>query len=241
MQAINFIAENPVVATFLALIAVVSLIFTYRSTPQKKLKFIISDTELINNKQSELQKLSIYYDGKNVEKLSVTKVTFWNAAFPAIRRTDIAATDPITISSTEDTILDVSVLKGDNTANKISIKTNSISPYCIDFEYLNRREGGIIQVVHIGSFKSINVTKTLIDGKIRISKNPSANTVRVILEALGTTLLSSVGATSVIALALYVGVPQWISGIIFILVLFGMIAIMIYFQMKEFIPRNCRK
>ena len=57
-------------------------------------------------------------------------------------------------------------MKGANTTNAIKIENTEEHTNCITFDYLNRLEGGILQVIHTGKINSITVSPKLIDGKI---------------------------------------------------------------------------
>jgi len=241
MTLFTFITNNPIISTVIIAITIVGFIFTYKSTPQKKLKFIITDNELITNKQSAFSKLKISYDGNNVDKLTVTKITLWNASFPAIRRSDIAPTAPLTLLIDTGDILDVSVLKGNDTANRVSVEQTEDKQNCITFEYLNRKEGGLIQVVHTGGSNSIEISKTLIGGKIVTTKNPNTSLIKTVLMSVFSTAISFIVTLAALVLAKYWGANDTVAIILFFAVFVLVIIAVMYVLSREFIPKNCRQ
>lgn len=241
MNLIDFIAKNPLLTIFLGVITIIGFIFTYKSTPQKKLKLVITDNELITNKQSDFSKLKVCYAGNNVDKLTVTKITMWNKSFPPILKSDIAETEPLSILISNGDILDVSVLKGLDTANKIRIENVEKNLYYIHFEYLNPKEGGIIQVVHTSGCNSIDTSRTLIGGKIVVSKNPNKNIFHTIFLSILSSVISMIIAFLVMILEAYLELPEIVIIISAFIILIGCIAITILIEAKEFVPKNCKK
>lgn len=152
------------------ILAVISLIIAIISIKRKIIQFNIFNNELVKEKDFELSKLKFLYNGKPVEKLTVSKIVFWNNSFPAIKKEDIPENAPLKIFLNEGKIIEISILKGNETSNKVSITYISDTCAIITFEYLNRKEGGIIQVMHTGNESSINISGNIIGGKIKTSQ-----------------------------------------------------------------------
>ena len=86
---LDMIMNNPITNTILAIVGIVSLYITHKCAQVNRLQFVISDNELINNRQSDISNLQISYDGKLVDKLTSTQITFYNMGIKAIRKSDI--------------------------------------------------------------------------------------------------------------------------------------------------------
>lgn len=168
---IQQLLSNPWVCLFLAIIAVSGFVITYRSTPQKVIRYTISNFELITNGQSALSDLSIFYDEIEITKLTVTRVVFWNDSFPTIHNTDLIDAAPFTISTKNGNIFKVSVINGSETPNKINALLLDNKNAKIFFDYLDRKEGGIIQIIHTDEPESIKISSKIKGGKIISSKN----------------------------------------------------------------------
>lgn len=165
MNFINQLPSNPFAWLFTAALAIGAFILAYKSTPQKVLKFTLKTTKIIENSKSKLEKLKILYDEKLINNLTITIITFWNGSFPTINETDIIKADPLSICITNGKILDISVIAGDNTSNRIKINSTLIL-----FDYLDKNEGGIIQVIHTGNSNSITLSKKIKGGRINQTK-----------------------------------------------------------------------
>ena len=241
MDLLNLIAEHALLTIAVTVITIVGFVFTYKSTPQKKLKVIISDNELITNKQTKFTKLKIFYDESNVDKLTVTKITFWNNSFAPIRNTDIAQTVPIAITIDNGNILDVSVLKGHDTPNNVCIENSETTPHCISFEYLNRKEGGLIQIIHTGDINSISIPSILIGGKIIVSKNPNLSTIKTGILSAFATILSFIASFVITTVMVYLGLPNLMALIVFCASTIGFIILTLFLATKEFVPKNCKE
>jgi len=92
-------------------------------------------------------------------------LTFGNKTSPTIQKTDIIDAEPLVTFSKNGKILDVSVLKGNVSSNMIEVSLINDTTANITFDYLNKKEGGIIQVIHTGNRNSIDIT-----GKIKGAK-----------------------------------------------------------------------
>lgn len=170
MKIINQLPSNPWAWMTIAIITIGGFIIAYRSMPQKVLKFYIINNELITSNKTILTKLDILYNGTPVNNLTVTKIVFWNNAFPTINAIDIVKASPLLISAKEGSLLDVSIINGQQSSNCITttdIKDNKVS---ISFDYLDRKEGGIVQIIHTGNSYDISLSGKLKGGKIVMQK-----------------------------------------------------------------------
>lgn len=157
--------SNPLFTIFLTVFfGIITIIFYYRSPP-KVIKCVILSNQLINNTQSQFSNLNILYGGKQVKKLSVSKITFWNSSFSTITKEDLIKKAPFSVTVNDGEILELSVLGGKDTSNQIGVDFIDDCSAKIYFDYLNHKEGGIIQVIHTGNQK-IDISQKLMGGKI---------------------------------------------------------------------------
>ncbi len=167
---------NDIFVILSLLLSIIGLIATIKiAFIQKILQFNIFNSELINNKKFTLSKIKFLYDETPVEKLTTSKIVFWNNSFRAIKKKNIPKAAPLTISLKEGKIIEISVLEGNETGNKVSISNTSDTHAIIKFDYLNRKEGGIIQVMHTGNEDSISISGKVIGGKIKTSQEKHTN------------------------------------------------------------------
>lgn len=234
MDIFSGLPSNPFAWLFTVIVAILALILAYRSVPQKVIKCNVESNELITNKQSILSGLNIYYGDEQVNRVTVTKLTFWNNSFPPINKLDLIETEPFSLSIVDGKILDISVSAGDEASNLIKVSSIDESTAKISFDYLNRKEGGVVQIIHTGD-DNVIVSKKIIGGKIvRKSKN------RIWLNEVISTFLCSVGATG-----FAFGIEKYgiISNIIFIILfvfLLGLAIALSWYKNRDFIPSNCK-
>lgn len=101
-EQLNQFLSNPWV-TLVSIISgilgvALAIYFGVKSLPKKKIKVLLHNNELINRTGTNMSKLKIIYDEKNVLLLTVTKVIFWNSSFPTINNTDIVQAAPFSVS-----------------------------------------------------------------------------------------------------------------------------------------------
>lgn len=244
MEIIEVLKNNDFVWLTLTICTLVSvplaIYFGCKSLPRKTIRAIISDNELITNKQSDISKLKILYDDKSVDKLTVTKLTFWNGSLQTIHNTDIIAAAPLSIFAKNGKILEVSVLEGENTPNKINVSLADDTTANITFDYLDKSEGGIIQIIHTGDLKSIDITRKIKGGKIKLHRLLPQQLL--LISWIGISIIVIINSTiSLIPIIkspytrLLIEALTLIPGIIFTLICLWPP------KNNEFIPKNCKQ
>jgi len=122
---------------------------------------------IINELVNKFESLEMTYSGLPIENLTVTKILFWNGGNDTIDNQDISRVDPLKIHLKENyKILESNVLYSKNPANQFSVKTAcDKSDAILKFDYLDKDEGGIVQLIHTGiSDKDIEIQGTIKGG-----------------------------------------------------------------------------
>lgn len=239
MEIWNNITSNPYAWLFGVAISIISVILAYKYVPSKIIKYSLKHIELIENKQSEISKLNILYDNKQVEKLAVTRVTFWNSSYPTIKNEDLVEKAPFSITLGDGNILDVVIDEGKDGHNQINSEPIDEHSIKIIFDYLDREEGGIIYIIHTGEENSVSISGKIKGGKIVTVPNERKRVLMSIaLFLLGFTV------PFLISFLLIIFVPN--ANLIYITPVAVSIAypIIIKYQNvivnNEFTPKNCR-
>ena len=146
----------------------ITLVFaTYFYIKSKKVKLPLYsywNVNIINELVNKFESLEMTYSGLSIENLSVTKILFWNGGNDTIDNKDISSVDPLKIRVNENyEILESNVLYSKNPANQFSIKTSDDKSYAaLEFDFLDKDEGGLIQLIHTGiSDKDIEIHGTI--------------------------------------------------------------------------------
>lgn len=179
------ISSNPwviLLSIVFGAIGVIGVIFTIMGLRLMKPRYLIKSNNLIENFATKLTKLNILYNDEKISNLTVSKFVFWNEGKETIHDTDIASSDPFVISVMDGVkILEGKIIFERNKANKFEVEIlEEGKKLAIDFEYVDKNEGVIIQIVHTGKgSKGIKVDGT-IKGIGRICKykkggNPNSN------------------------------------------------------------------
>lgn len=220
--------------------------------PKKKIKVFFEDNELISDQNADISKLKIFYDEKNIDLLTVTKVVFWNSSFPTINDTDIVTAAPFSVSLEAGTILDISVLKGHDTSNKIDVELLNDKAAQISFEYLDHKEGGVLQIIHTGNEDSVSVSKKLKGGCIKTVAKKQMFLIRFKIVSLLLVISAVLVTGSIFKFfprswyeqkeieSLKDGYATLVS-VIFGVLFSGSVLFSAIQESREFVPKNCRK
>jgi len=131
-------------------------IVLYRRSKREKLpRFGYESRTLVEGISSALSGLKVVFLGTSQDRITVTRFYFWNAGEEPIRRADLVKSAPIRIDgpSTARILVATTVYKTDPAANFSVIQCIDSSPQQhleIEFDYLDHRDGGVIQIVHTG-------------------------------------------------------------------------------------------
>lgn len=172
MDEINLetLASNPFVTLGSLSLAVLGIalavIFYFKSQKNKTPCFEKSSNTIIEGLHNSLDGLEVRYKGSTQERITVTKLAFWNDGKETIDRSDLVEKNPIRVSIPKDIdVLDVQIINISEKSNTVLIQKNDAHPnsYILDFDFLDHKEYFVIQVIHNGSSNE----KIKIEGKIK--------------------------------------------------------------------------
>jgi cell division protein FtsW (lipid II flippase) len=176
--AVDYIGSNPQLTILSVIVAVVSVavsvIIYLKSKREKVPKYSIKSYNIIKDFVNIFEALEVSYAGQTIKNLTVSKIVFWNAGRETIDKDDIVAADPITISTKGDyKILDQKIISINNETNKFSVKkSDGHSKVELEFEYVDKNDGAVIQIIHTGySSKNIEIHGRIKGaGKLKLAK-----------------------------------------------------------------------
>ena len=147
---------NPWAVIILAVITFLGLplgiIFYLKTRRIKGPCFSIKSFNLVRDFSGKLNALQLTYAGEAVSNLTATKVAFWNKGKDTIHREDIADAEKLRIVCKDpNKVLDAKVLNANNAANQFHIQVaGDRKSVLLTFDYLDFREGAVIQILHTG-------------------------------------------------------------------------------------------
>ncbi|MDR2570619.1 MAG: hypothetical protein LBD23_10045 [Oscillospiraceae bacterium] len=170
MLYINILSENPWITLISIPLALIGLILTlilyFKGKRKKSIKYYLEGDSLFEDFVEKINGLSIQFFGKQIKTLTVTKIVFWNSGTETINREDFPTNDIFYINIEDGyEILDVSIIRSNNQSNNIAVSLSEDEKKIkIDFEYLDPKNGFILQIFHTSTEYS---SKFNVNGSIK--------------------------------------------------------------------------
>jgi len=140
-----------------------AILLYFKAKKTKSPRYAKRSMNIVRDLASKIESLELSYRGKKIETATVTRVLFWNAGRETIHRADIAEADPLIITTKEGCeILDARVTQMKKPANLFNAVLGEGSKVRIGFDYIDKNEGAVIQLIHTGrSSDDIQVLGTI--------------------------------------------------------------------------------
>ena len=150
---------NSSTGTIVGVIGIVlAVVFYLKGKEKKEFSYCLRSRTLIRKKKAKFEKLSIDYGGKKIDDLCVSNLTIWNSGNKTLNASDMVTSKELTITALEDgKILDVEILKCSEETNKFSLQLLDEHTVKILFDYVDKMEGVVIQIIHTGTNNSLTI------------------------------------------------------------------------------------
>ena len=147
----TFNSIESIVAIVISIVAIViSIVVTRWYFKEKKPLYSIRSVNIIKNIFDDFDLLELSYSGKKIENFTVSKIVFWNGGRETIHRKDIVSSEPLIVKAKEGTnILNAKIIYSRDPANEFTL-TKHQSQLKLDFDYIDKGHGIIIQLIHTG-------------------------------------------------------------------------------------------
>ncbi len=139
------------------ILAIIGIILQIRSNKKKEPVYSIKSVNVISDFSSKYQDLAVSYKNREIKNFTVSKILFYNRGAETITLQDIDTVNHLRIEvrffdDDRFDLLDVSVLQFNNYSNQFSVTLNTEKDYwaLVEFDYLDKNQGAIIQVIHTG-------------------------------------------------------------------------------------------
>lgn len=202
---------------------VLTVIFFRRSQRLKKPSWAIRTTSLIKGFKSNLEGLAINFKGQPVGSVAVSRVVFWNDGADTINRGDVVSVDPLRlVPKGGSAILDAGILASNYQSNEFSVSPAGDGSTHMNFGYIDKGQGIVLQVVHTGaSSNDIAIVGTIKGAKVErrdpaLSLRPQREpwmfaTTRGTIKFLASVLIFAFLFWSVLILLKYVSTKYQVS------------------------------
>ena len=162
--------DNPYAWAVLSLVAILSLVYAiicqHKNKKKIELTYVVKSNELIQNSKCNFEKLAIFYDGKSIDNLCISKIAIWNSGNTLLNKSDIVDGKELTIStSKENMILEINIISKTEDTNNFSIISVDEQTKIINFDYADIKDGITIQAIHTGGSKDIDISCKIKGGR----------------------------------------------------------------------------
>jgi hypothetical protein len=159
----------------ISMTGIVLSIFFYLKSRKKRKPFYSSRSFNIAQDISpaRFESLVLTYNETRIENFTITKVLFWNDGKETIRIGDVAIEEPLEIVTEGDVqILDAAVIQRIPPTNGFEVRVSgNQSSVELSFDYIDKDEGAVVQIVHTGkSGRDISMRGRIAGGGMPVLK-----------------------------------------------------------------------
>lgn len=148
---------NPYIWMVLSLLSVFSVgfgVYTwYRGRKRLQISFYQNSYGLISDISHVSPVLRLIYKNKDIANLAITKIAIWNSGNDVINWDKVVKEKPLRIMArnSDSKILDVSIVSCLEETNKFTLTNTEDNEVDIKFDYIDKREGIVVQIIHTGA------------------------------------------------------------------------------------------
>ena len=179
---VNWISASK--GTIIGVVGIVLAVVFYRKGKEKKeFSYSLRSSTLIRGKKRKLEKLSVTYAGQQIDDLCVSKFTIWNSGNKTLNRDDMVTSKELTIAATDESrILDAELIACSEETNKFSVQIIDKHTAKVLFDYVDKREGAVVQILHTGTNDTLKID-CKIKGGLPIKNFVNETVPRIVSEA----------------------------------------------------------
>ena len=131
----------------------------YYNKERKEITYHRITNTIIIKKKSRFEKLDIKYDGNPIADFAVSRILLWNSGNRTIMFDDMVPTKELSIEMKEgESILDYEILFSSEKTNKFSIEKINDNRIIVKFDYIDKNDGVVVQILHTGTQEDIIIS-----------------------------------------------------------------------------------
>lgn len=150
MGPLEQIVTHPLFALVGFLVGLLGIYLHLRDRKYARLSYATVNFNLVQDYVERIPNLQVAYAGKRVLSITVSRIAFWNSGTDILNGSNIAPGDPLRFEIPEGKILEWQLVEATNPANQISLSLRSNGALHISFDFLNKGDGAIVQILHTG-------------------------------------------------------------------------------------------
>ncbi len=169
LEMLTFLQNNPIAWAVLSVIAVVglplSIYFGLKGKTKRRISFSHDKLTLVRNGKNNFEKIKLFYEEEEIKNVAVSKFAIWNSGNTVLTCNDIVENKELTITCGENTkILEVQIIATNEETNKFVVTLHNERKAVVTFDYIDIKEGVVIQVIHTGK-DDLEITCKIKGGK----------------------------------------------------------------------------
>lgn len=248
----SYISNNPIFLALTLICTVLGTVWAKNGIAKKRLSLSTNSFPIIRDSVSNIPNVNILYKEQPISNLTISNFTIWNSRTKSILKSDIVPKAPLCFRSINPnaTILDISVIQSNKLSNnaEIILKENTFN---FSFDYLDKKNGVVIQVIHTGQGSDIVFDGEIIGGYIKcenISSNPILKHLTKPLSSRVNQIMDAVSlfciSITLLFFAIFVGIAimltafSWITLFLLIIMLLIFSFYFILYKLYFTVPRS---
>ena len=211
--------NNPIAWAILSTVTILAFIYAIytqiTNKECKRLTYAQKTNTLIHNQEKSFKKISVFYEDKPIENLYVSKIAIWNSGNRVLKgETDFVNDHHLDITLEEDCeILETNIINYTEKTNAFNASQIDNSKLTINFDYAEKNDGIVLQVIHTGLKNDINLSCKIIGGqplkeysKEKHGLNKKKNTISKINSNKQSPLLVGITYFLISAMGIFLGI-----------------------------------
>lgn len=161
--------DSPISWAILAVctvIGVFSFIYTLATIKKQRITYAKSDYNFISLREAFSDDVQVLYQGQNIKNLTISNIAVWNSGNDTIDQNSFVSKKPLRLSlSNGGEIIDATILCETDADNAVKIQNRTDTSITLTMDYINPKDGVVIQILHTGERMDLKI-----DGKLKTGK-----------------------------------------------------------------------
>lgn len=138
-----------------------------KSKEKKEISYRVNTYEIVRAGENMIPQFQMSYGEHPIRNLTVSRFVIWNSGNKLLNHSDIVEEKPLSITSSdkEAEILDASIIKRSEESNKFVINKKENRCVELEFDYMDKKDGVIVQILHTGSINDFDLDCKIKGGK----------------------------------------------------------------------------
>lgn len=162
--------NNPIAWLILSIVTVLAFIYAIytqiTNKERKELTYAQKTDTLIYNQEKSFEKISVFYEDKPIENLYVSRIAIWNSGNRVLKESDFVKDNLLEISLEDScNILESNIIMNTEKTNAFKLSRTNNRKIIVNFDYAEKNDGIVIQMIHTGEKNDINLSCKIIGGQ----------------------------------------------------------------------------